>query len=266
MSFSLTDWIKLNQIPTGRRQVAMGQIATIAEKLGWQEIRAHCAASIEHETDLRDKRLVLSSIKRKHDPRLSNLDPRIDKLVGAIYRNAGEAASSLKDTREGDCGEQIINRIFPGGAIAITSLSYPEQNAEVGTILKLLQGDLKDEVSALGLGAYVSTLARLNDEFGKILRETKPAGVTVDQVRAANAKGQENLMTAVVMILARHISGKVEDTDRLLKPIRIQNEEIRSHIRSRRNIADIDPDTGEEAAEPEQASSSSTPPSQQEIE
>ena len=129
-------------------------------------------------------------------------------------------------------------------------MTYVEQSTEIASILGLLRGELAHSAAAVGLEGYVSRLERLNGEFSEILAVDKSEGVTTDQVRAAYGLGQENLLQALAMIIGRYPKpDHVATRGKLLQPIFEQNEAIRSYLRARRAVRDVDPRTGEESEE-----------------
>lgn len=246
----LADVFNYYHFPGGRREFALKQISEKATPLKWTELAQHCALAVEHEQQLRHMKRRLAQIqKRKANPRLMELDPQIDRTVGSIYRIFSESANTLTDTQESERAAKAIERLFPNGARAITSLTFVDQCAEVESILSLLQQDYKDEVRTLGLERFVNQLANLNGEFRTLLSTEQVDGVTADQVRAADAQGQHNLLQAVAMILGRYPGATENDRTMradLLRPIQRQNEAIRDYLRLRRSVGDVDPDTGNE--------------------
>ncbi|MEM9456823.1 MAG: DUF6261 family protein [Myxococcota bacterium] len=249
MPDSVSQWFRIYQFPGGRREFALSQLARLAEQQEWTELAQHAQAAVEHEQQLRDmQRTLVAARSRGADPRLSELDPAIDRTIGSIFRIAGESATTLAGTEDGERARVLLERVFPEGAVAITSMSYVEQSREVHSILGLLQGELSEQVAALGLGAFVSRLATLNAEFSEALDADPSPEVTRDQVRAAKATGQLNLVGALAMILGRHWRSTDEDVEArrtLLRPITTQNEAIRSYLRQRRSVQDVDPTTGQ---------------------
>jgi hypothetical protein len=70
------------------------------------------------------------------------------------------------------------------------------------------------------------------------------------------------LLETVVIILSRHRSSNAEDISArgaLLEPVLNQNEEIRRYMRSRRTVADVDPETGQPDPLPPTGAGEATP-------
>ena len=200
---------------------------------------------------------------RKVNPRLTELDPILDRTIGAISRIASEAAATLVNTTQGEHGQLVVEKALPNGASGITSKSYVEQTTETTNIIALFKGELAPMIDSLGLGIYVDQLETLNNEFREILAAGPREGVTTDEVRAANELGQNNLVQAVVMILGTYPSSSEEDLvarKEFLAPISRQNKLIYEYLRRRRVVADVNPDTGELSEEPEVGPTSENPP------
>ena len=102
-------------------------------------------------------------------------------------------------------------------------------------------------VAELGLGRKVKKLAKLAVDYRAALEEPQPQTVGWDKVRAAQATGQDLLLQAVVMILAKHHTSTADDIAgriALLGPILEQDEAIGRYLKSRRAAEDVNPETG----------------------
>ncbi len=255
MTNSLSDWITLRQLTGGRRELVFKQVSELAGASSLGDLAKVCSDGVEHEQDLRNRRRTYLSAKaRPMPPRLTELDPIIDKTIGAIYRNALEAAETLQSEPAGEHGRKIVKAAFPTGAKRITSMAYVEQVSEVDSVVKLLEAtELAGAIEALGLMPYVNQLEATNAEFRTILEQEPKGGVTFDELRAKNAAGQETVLHMVAMILGAYPGPSEDDIEhrtRLLAPIRKQDDAVGAYHRARRAVRDVDPDTGEEVDEP----------------
>lgn len=258
MSVGLSDRLNLYILTGGRRQVAFKQVAEQAQSMGWDELARFCKECIDHESSLRRLKQAYTTQKhRRVPPRLQELDPQIDKTIGAICRIAGEVATALTPPAQQEA-TRLLEEVFPAGTRAITNLPYADQVHEVSSLLERLEDpqQLAPTVSALGLTAFVQRLRILNDEFSQVYHAEPEGGISVREVRAADADGQDNLLQVVAMILGRyprrsedHVAARTS----LLTPILRQNDAVRAYIRARRRVRDVDPDNGKELPSEEDA-------------
>jgi hypothetical protein len=82
---------------------------------------------------------------------------------------------------------------------------------------------------------------------GRFILPTTTKSISFGEVKDARTQGQQLLLQAVAMILGLFPSESAADQAgraKLLGPILRQNEAIRVYLRSRRNVEDVDPDTG----------------------
>lgn len=251
MSKSLGNVIRLHNFPGGRRELAQSQVAERARDMNHHELADHCHAAVDNEQQLRGyERRYRFEKKQPVHPRLCELDPKIDRITGGIYRVAKEAAI-LDDVELAELAQRVIDELYPAGAAAVTQLPYTEQVHEVDSILRELQvpGSLAPAVLKLGLSPHVSQLATMNGEFRAIVA-TLPLDVpTWDKVRARRAEAQERLLQTVAIIVGTYPGSSpehVEARTKLLRPILDQEEAVYQFLRARRRVRDVDPATGTE--------------------
>lgn len=254
MSTSLSEVFTIYRHPSGRREMSFVQMGRIADELGLAEVRDHCTMASAHERSFRTMAREYAALKnRPMNPRLTKLDPMIDRLVGAIQRGASNAVTAMPGKREAQMGQELLEQALPKGAVGVTTLNYYDQSSEVDGILDMLEGRLADHVRVLGIGMFVTELRTLNNEFREILAAEPRTEVTYDQVRASDELGQEHLLQAMAMVLGLYPTGTDEHVTRrtrLLAPVMRQNDLIREYLRARRAVRDVDPVTGEELVEP----------------
>jgi len=235
MEETLGSFLSIYRFPNGRREFAFGGLVTLAREAGWTELTDHCTTAIALEKELRNQRRELASAKgMPANPRLTELDPQIDRLVGAVYRIASEPITTIPRSAQATHGRAIVQRALPGGAVAVTTRNYVEQSTEITSIITLLEGELAPHVAALYLGDYVAELKRLNEEFCTILSDRPRGQVTADRVRALDEEGQDNLLQAIVMVAARFRTRQTADvTSRaaFLAPVIGQNRAIYEYLR-----------------------------------
>ncbi len=254
MDVSLRHWLNLYIFPPGRRHFVLAKVGAVAEEKKLESLAQHCQTAVQHEANLRNQRRKLAEIRnRRVNPRLTALDPKIDKTLGAIYRIAHELASTLDGTPEGELASRLLEQCFPNGLAAITNKNYVEQSTELRSLIALLRTEHSEAVERLGvIKQLLDRLENMNNEFRAILEADRNAEVNQDEIRAGEILGQENLLQALAMILGDFPSASIEHVENrqaLLRPIIKQNEAIKAYYRSRRALNDVDPDTGEEMHE-----------------
>lgn len=130
----------------------------------------------------------------------------------------------------------------------ITTLPFVDEVEQVTRVVGTVKSAAwSQKVEALGLGRHVVRLTALEQKYRAAL-DTQGTKISFGEVKSARAKGQSLLLQAVAMILGLHPSdsaGDVAARGQLLGPILQQNEAIRSYLRSRKAVQDVNPETGE---------------------
>jgi hypothetical protein len=174
-----------------------------------------------------------------------------DRIVGSLFRVLQEL-STLSSPR-GGAAKRVLRAYFSGGAEAITGLSFAEEATTIGVMLTGLAGPdaaHRADVETAGVDDYITELATAHARFDAALRGQKAQRViTWDEVRTQDKAGQTLFADLIVAILYfTRGPDKAADRQRLLHPIEVQNEALRELYRTRRNVADVDPNTGEDVA------------------
>ena len=262
MDTSLPAVLTLNQFSTGRRLFTFYRILEAATKLNATDIvsLAQKAISADEETAKLEQRWAqkrrngkVSAKQAKAQKALQALDSRTDRAITGI-RDGAESAIRAADEDEKaliDEVEHFLNEIFPNGVAAITSQSYDEESVSVKAIVGRLNGDLAPTVSKIGLTLQVQRLTKLAAQY----EEAVSAVDTLEfgKVRAAREVGQGFLLrlaAKTIGIFDEPTGDHAEKRAALLLPILRQNQAISDHIRARRSVPDVDPQTGEEQPAP----------------
>lgn len=205
-------------------------------------------ASLTYEMEARwaQQRKVASSSRG----RASRIDPAVDRLVTAtvdtlqaLVRSLGEAHPLRK------LAQELLDHCFPGGAHAITSLSYDEELVMVEWLHKELAARSKD-VAAVGIGVYLEALSAILPKYRAELEAMKPQGLSYDALLAARKATHARLLRVVARIVDEWGGDDQEETlYTLLTPIVFQNDRVGEYYRSRVAPKDVDPETGEETDE-----------------
>lgn len=235
---------------TGRRLFAMVQVKKLAGEALLADLVAHAGSAIEHDKETRALEATWAGRKSStYSPEARQIDIYVDSALTALRDgiDAQIRASAPGDPLAAEA-EQMLHVLFPKGAGAITSLVYVDELAEVARILdRLAKPDYKALVNELGLSRQVTRLVDLEKQYRTAI-EGPGAILTFDKVKAARAKGQSMMLQAVAMILGKYPSDSEahrKARGALLSPILVQNEAIRSYLRDRKPIEDVNPETGE---------------------
>jgi hypothetical protein len=134
---------------------------------------------------------------------------------------------------------------------AHVQLPWIEQEAANDRVLKILEGPThKDWLDKHGVRPLIEELRSGHDAFAAALKardaETVPSG---DAIKDARELGQELYLEIVAQIITLS-TGKPELRRELLEPVWYQNQRVQMYRRQRRNLVDVNPDTGEELPEP----------------
>jgi hypothetical protein len=256
MDASLESLFNLYVSTTGRRLFAHRQVRAIAQKQGFTELVKHCDEAIAY--DLATRKLERrwesepSPATASSNPTAQRIDNLIDGILGAIRDTAvaQTRGTPADDPIHGEV-EAFVTRLFPVSVHAVTSLPYVEELAAVDDILKLLKGELAPAVKELGLGRLVKRLGDLAGQYRDALESPPPSVLQWGHVRAARNEGHGLLLETVAIIVGEHPKRTPEGTAKrqaLLAPILKQNDEIGQHLRARRAVTDVNPETGEDDA------------------
>ena len=252
MDCSLGSLLQLNVFPTGRRLWAMRQLHHRAAERGFPELAAHAARAIEHDHITRQ--LDARWAARQHGPGqgedpVQRVDAVLDRTLLAL-RDAAESQVAVARPADGTAEKvaTLLRALFPMGVAAVASMTYTDELTAVEAIIARLRGDLAPLVADLALDRHAARLAELCAEYRAALAGPRPEPLDFGQVRAARARGQEMLLTAIALVLGRHPGNGPSDLEgraALLAPVLEQDEIIRQYFRARRMVEDVDPDTGE---------------------
>ncbi|WP_437279930.1 hypothetical protein WME90_05060 [Sorangium sp. So ce375] len=267
MDGTLESIFNLYVFTTGRRLFALRQVRAIAKVQRFTELVKHCDVAIEHDLATRamERRWAGEPAATGANPAAQRIDVLVDRTLGAIRDHVvAQTQGAAPDDPVHKEVAAFLKPIFPVSVQAITSLPYIDELAAVDDIAALLKGELAPAVREFGLGRLVTRLADLAVQYREALEAPPPSLIDWGRVRAARAEGQGLLLEAVAIILGKHHERTREGTEArlaLLAPILQQDEAIGQYLRSRRAIADVNPETGEdEPAAPTSAPAATPPP------
>lgn len=236
----------------GRRVLCMRQLKAEAVAADFPALALHADTCVAHDQDT----LVIEAKWNGRAqgstvvPGLRELDITLDGTVTS-FRDTIDR--QVRASKAGDplaaSGASLLQILFPLGAAAITNATYPDEAAEVERILtEVKQPKWASLVMEFGLKRMIGHITDLATEYRKLL-DTPVDGLKFGAVKEARAKGQNLMLQAMAMIAGRHPSES--DADRagrqaLMGPILRQNDAIGQHLKARRSVPDVNPETGEE--------------------
>ena len=244
---ALSDILNFYRFPAGRRIYALRKTLELLE--AGDPLAAKIDASISIDRNALDKQTRWQAIR---DAKISwpkeviELDHEHDRLWGALSGMCSSLAVGLGDESEqGAAAGRLDKTLFSSGVTAIIHLAFVEQRETTAAWLDRLQGELKADVELAGVSGFVQKLADVNARFGELLDKREEAsGLSYGDVKSAEEKGHVAFLQVVAMLVGREAENDAERA-RLLDPILKQNEAIGLMHKRRRNVPDVNPDTGE---------------------
>lgn len=250
---NLQDYIRVYQLPTGRRMFAQRGVADLAKKAGNRELEAHARAAVKHDEGTRRLELEWTAERRspKTDGEAVRLDNELDRTLGSLHSYLTALAGSPVQGMGSVEARRVLVETFPDGATTYTVLAFEEQASAVDVLLEKLKGPLAGAVDAVRAGPMVEALAKLNADFHAVLSREPKQAMGYDIVRTSRERGQAMLFETVARVLGTfpsaseaHMKARAE----LLEPVRLQNEDVRVARQRRREAPDVDPASGEVVA------------------
>lgn len=252
---SIASWISLRQFPPGRIIAAGTEVIERAEARKQKRIAQHATLAIAAARELvaLERRWAMERAARKTRPQgrpeAVALDAQLDNALGGL---AAELRGKLRTSPSGSDrarrADRVLRTIFPQGVVDITHLSFEEELAVVRERLETLQGELADDVAALGIAEAVDYLENLADAFAKALRFTADGPLlTFDQLAAARTRAHHAWLATLATILGQFPTDHDDDLaarSDLLEPVRRHDEALARAFKRRSTIVDVDPDTG----------------------
>lgn len=255
MDTILKTMFKSATLTPGRRILALRRVKKVAQTRNLIHMVTHIDKAIEH--DLETRRLD-NRWREKRDgagagPSLTALHTLVEKLLAGIRDVAELHRLGASDAVAVEV-ERFIDKIFPAGVHAITTLPTVEQAAELERILALVRGPLAPRVADFGLGRVIERLARASEDYRSALHARDPLDFAT--VCDARDQGQIHLLEIIAMIVGAYPLANDPEHEAarraLLAPIIEQDKAVRACRCHHPTVPDVDPDSGElDAAGPE---------------
>ena len=253
MHGTLSPYFDLYDFPTGRRLFALGEMRERAESVEDEELVGAIDRALEvnqRARHLEGQWRHARSVDQMARRRAAQIDNDLDRAVGALHSQLKAVAALFADEPKGRTASAMREELFPDGAGAITRMSFEEELSTVKYLLEQLSTEWGGDLADLEIKSTVEKLSSLADAFEDALAEP-PRSTTWDEVREARNRGQEAMLHAVATVLGKFGTDEddaIEMRQRLLTPIRNQNERIGELHKRQRGLTDVDPETGEPEA------------------
>lgn len=250
---SVSSFINLRRMPTGRHRFSLRQMRARAESGGFNEVvaqidRALKVAEEAQRLELGYSRAQSQRTSARGDATL--VDNQIDEQIVAIHKSLEASRIGDDDDPVVKAAREMLTEFFPQGVRAITHRTFEEQLSIMETMMVSLKGDFAAQVALLHLDRPIERLGRLIELFRKELEQEKTVEVTFDQVRAIRDDLHEQVCKVVVAVLFSlnddHHRGARKQRERLFAPLLDQQERVAEARRRNRVPTDVDPETGEE--------------------
>ena len=249
MSITTASLTNTYDFPVGRRVFVQREVEKRARARGITTVADKATQCLAHDTALLGKRMrVHAGFDGLYGADAVQVDNQIDHGVTGFDGYLESQERMYLGESRGQAAAQLRRALLPEGPGAVIRLPYAQQHAEIDAMLaRLEEPDLAQLMTDIpDVLPTVGRLRAINVRYGEVLNsyETQPS---TDDLRAADAIGQELLAETLVLIQAHFIANAPQDHEGrayLLEPILRQNDAIRAARRRRRPARDIDPDTG----------------------
>lgn len=250
MSSSYSSLFNLYALPMGRILFSLSVLRPLAVAAADAKLIARIDAAVslagatfQLEAEWATQRKVATSARG----RASKIDPAVDRLVTALSETLQNPIRSLPEGHElRKLAQGFVDRYFPNGAVAITTLPYDEELVRVEWLHTHLTAT-GAEAATLGLTPYLAELASVLPQYRAELEILRPKGIRYDDLQAERKRSNEALLRVVARVADEWgDDDQAEIRESLLAPILAQNDRIGDAYRSRVAPKDVDPQTGVE--------------------
>jgi hypothetical protein len=253
---SFAPLIQLRRQPIGRMMFAINQTRRQADALRDAVIVGQCDEFLRSARQTRLLVMRYSAEQRNPESRadVMDIDNEADRLAGVMFRSADEYRKHFpSDHPKGKMAREFIMKCYPSGLRALVHQTHVEQLDDLETIIELGQTELASHISELNLTDWFERLVEITDRYRQALESPRAETITYIQVRDALNDCHERLLQIVAKALGTYndrSADHAESRRRLLQPIMTQDAFVAEYNRRRRNVIDVDPDTGVEAPLP----------------
>ena len=251
MKGTVSNYLSINRMPTGRAVYALKAVHKQAKKRGLSALEQATSVAVEQGNQTLRVEFSYEQSRDDHSAargKAVELDNRLDAQIGAIQSLVAARKVGDEDDPVVQAARRVLEVVFPRGVAPIIHQSFEVQLGIMKVMLETFDGDLTSEVELLGIQREVQRMDRLVDAFQKELATAKTNHTTFDEVREARELLHEHTALVVAQVIAAYPSldeQTTADRESLLAPINDQQERVAADHRRRRRLTDVDPDTGE---------------------
>ncbi len=251
---AVTSRAAINLTP-GRQALAASQIAARfddAERVVFGAL----AAEVEHEAR-RAVALGRSRVKPTgaYGDEAGDADIAVDATL-AVFDSllSGYERSHGPDTDAGSAARALRTRLLPRGLAAIAQAAYPDELAQIKSLLDdATNADVAEQLERIpGLSAVLTDLDVRAKRLRDALDRKRHEGASYRDVVAATSRAEDRLAELVGGIVFHHRGDAPAAVARrrlLLEPYAAQVNAMRERFRRRLPAGDVDPETGDEVLE-----------------
>lgn len=250
---TLLPYFDLRQMPTGRRRFTITATQrTVAEEAEFREFRDFLAQAAAHDEKTHQLEREWARVRANRSTKRGDagiIDAEIDIQVAAMEMILRANSRGDDDDPDIQVARQLHQTLFPRGYGAITQLPFEEQLIALEDLLKVIDSELKPLLVIGGIERQVQRLRPLVQRFRDELLAFQGRSVVWEDVVAANQQGHENMAGLVARAIGLFPGTDAESTLRretILAEFNRQQEIVREANRRRRQVRDVDPETGAE--------------------
>jgi hypothetical protein len=178
---------------------------------------------------------------------VAELDAELDGTLGTFQEVLRRAAKRLRNAGHKQLAAELLGVLFPLGAAEVIRMPIEREVEEARDILAIVQ-DAKwaELLRTVGLTVYVEQLEELIVQIDAVLQAERGQPTRWDEVEAALAEAHESLLRLTAYVAGTWSEEEdIATRERLLAPIRAQEERVAEAQRAGRSVIDVNPDTGE---------------------
>lgn len=194
MAASAFSYLSLRRPPEGRAIFALGKMRLVASEQREPGLRSLIDGATEQARETLRLERGWVGVKATRTTRRGDaaaLDIGFDQAWMAFESAVkGQVFGPPNDpTRQ--AAEEVLAKLLPAGASAITQQSFELQLASSDSALEALESDFARHVKLLNLGRHVSALKSFAESFRAELHKDARPAVTWDEVISARRRAQE---------------------------------------------------------------------------
>lgn len=243
---TLTNLIAMNLLPEGSIGWALSQLS--AETLALPGVAERVALAKAAATRTTQTRVAWAQSKQASEARgeATVIDAKIDRLITGISMVCRSWMRGLEaDHPTHQAAAELLKATLPEGPGPVVTLSYEAELNYVQNMLRTVDaaGDLAERA---GVAPLIAQLKVLTPKFAEELAK-RPEVIEHSLLREHEAQMQRAMAAVIVQIAAAHLSPDADAAlAAALAPITEQIERARLARKNKRQVRDVDPETGVE--------------------